>query len=134
MELIETLVVVSHVLFAVAVIVLILLQHGKGADAGAAFGAGASQTVFGSQGSATFLSKMTAILAVLFFVTSFSLAVFAKQRAEMVADPYAIAPAEQSSAPAQGADAAGDKPQLDSGEAEPASQPEIEAGAKPDLE
>ena len=134
MELIETLVVVSHVLFAVAVIVLILLQHGKGADAGAAFGAGASQTVFGSQGSATFLSKFTAILAVLFFITSFSLAVFAKQRAELVADPYAIAPAEQSPAPAQSAGSAGDKPQLESGEAEPAAQPESESGAKPDLE
>ena len=134
MELIETLVVVSHVLFAVTVIVLILLQHGKGADAGAAFGAGASQTVFGSQGSATFLSKMTAILAVRFFVTSFSLAVFAKQRAELVADPYAIAPAEQSAAPAQGDGAAGEKPSLESGDADSGAKPELESGGKPDLE
>lgn len=132
MELIETLVVVSHVLFAVAVIVLILLQHGKGADAGAAFGAGASQTVFGSQGSATFLSKMTAILAVLFFVTSFSLAVFAKQRAQMVSDPYAVAPAEQSAAPVQSG--AGEKPSLDADNVGSGANPELESGAKPDLE
>jgi len=79
MGLIETLVVVFHVLVAVAVVALVLLQHGKGADAGAAFGGGASQTVFGSRGSATFLSKLTAVLAVLFFLTSFTLAVFAKQ-------------------------------------------------------
>ena|SRR5690606_13468495 len=95
MELIETLVVVFHVLVAVGVVVLVLLQQGKGADAGAAFGGGASQTVFGSRGSATFLSKLTAVLAVLFFVTSFFLAVFAKQQASRVTDPYALVPEVQ---------------------------------------
>jgi preprotein translocase subunit SecG len=63
-----------HVFLAVAIIALVLLQRGKGADAGAGFGAGASGTVFGARGSSTALSKATAILATLFFVTSLTLA------------------------------------------------------------
>ena len=59
---------------AIALVALVLLQHGKGADAGAAFGSGASQTVFGSQGSGSFLTRATAILATVFFVTSLILA------------------------------------------------------------
>jgi len=59
-----------HVLVAVALIVLVLLQQGKGAEMGAAFGAGASQTLFGSQGSGNFLSRTTAICATIFFSTS----------------------------------------------------------------
>ncbi|NVD34741.1 preprotein translocase subunit SecG [Marinobacter lutaoensis] len=82
----ETLVVVVHVVIAVALVGLVLIQQGKGADAGAAFGGGASQTVFGSQGSGSFLTRLTTSLAIVFFVTSFSLAVFAKQRAEVAAD------------------------------------------------
>jgi preprotein translocase subunit SecG len=62
-----------HVLAAIAIVVLVLLQQGKGADMGAAFGGG-SQTVFGSQGSANFLSRTTALLAAVFFFTSLSLA------------------------------------------------------------
>jgi preprotein translocase subunit SecG len=76
----ETVVVVIHLLGALGVIGLVLLQHGKGADAGASFGAGASGTVFGSQGSATFLSRVTAILAVAFFITSLALGFFAKEK------------------------------------------------------
>jgi len=68
-----------HVVIAVALVVLILLQQGKGAEAGAAFGGGASQTVFGSRGSGNFLSRTTAILAAGFFVTSMALAYFATQ-------------------------------------------------------
>lgn len=68
---------VVQVMVAVALIALILMQHGKGADAGAAFGSGASATVFGSRGSANFLSRSTAILAVVFFVNSLSLAYLA---------------------------------------------------------
>ncbi len=74
-----------HVLFAIAIIALVLLQQGKGADAGAAFGGGggsASQTVFGSQGSGNFLTKSTSTLAILFFATSLGLAMYAKQQAE----------------------------------------------------
>jgi preprotein translocase subunit SecG len=83
MDLMETLVVVLHVVIAVALVGLVLIQQGKGADAGAAFGGGASQTVFGSQGSGSFLTRFTTFLAIAFFVTSFSLAIFAKQRAEV---------------------------------------------------
>ena len=72
---------VVHVLIAVGLVALILIQQGKGADAGAAFGSGASGTVFGSQGSASFLTRMTAVLATLFFVTSLTLAYFATQQA-----------------------------------------------------
>ncbi len=69
-----TVLVVVQVLVSVALIGLILIQHGKGADAGAAFGSGASGTVFGSRGSANFLSRATGVLATLFFLTSLSLA------------------------------------------------------------
>ena len=68
-KMLETVVVVFHLLGALGVVALVLLQQGKGADAGASFGAGASNTVFGSQGSSTFLSKFTAILAAGFFIT-----------------------------------------------------------------
>ncbi len=76
----EQFILIFHFVIAVAIIGLILLQQGKGAEAGASFGAGASQTVFGSSGSWNFFSKMTAILAIIFFVTSISLAVVAKNR------------------------------------------------------
>ncbi len=81
----ETVVVVFHLLGAIGVVALVLLQQGKGADAGASFGAGASNTVFGSQGTATFLSRVTAILAAAFFMTSLGLAFFANQKADALA-------------------------------------------------
>jgi len=74
--------VVFHVLVCLALIGFVLIQHGKGADAGAAFGSGASATVFGAQGSGNFLSRITAILATLFFLTSLTLAYFVGQRLE----------------------------------------------------
>jgi preprotein translocase subunit SecG len=74
-----TLFLVAHVVVAVALIALVLLQQGKGADAGAAFGSGASSTMFGAQGSASFLSRTTAVLATAFFLTSLTLAYFATQ-------------------------------------------------------
>lgn len=86
MDWMETLVVVVHVVIAVGLVGLILIQQGKGADAGAAFGGGASQTVFGSQGSGSFLTRVTSVLALVFFITSFSLAIFAKQRAEVAGE------------------------------------------------
>lgn len=75
-------IVIFHVLICVGLIGLVLIQHGKGADAGAAFGSGASATVFGSQGSASFLTRTTAILATLFFLTSLTLAYFSGQNLE----------------------------------------------------
>ena len=83
-----------------------LIQQGKGADAGAAFGGGASQTVFGSQGSGSFLTRFTTLLAIVFFVTSFSLAVFAKQRAELAGEA-GIPVVEESAATAPADSAAG---------------------------
>ncbi|WP_237055257.1 preprotein translocase subunit SecG [Microbulbifer sediminum] len=82
----EKLVLIFHVLTALSIIGLILLQQGKGAEAGASFGAGASQTVFGSQGSGNFFSRLTAIMATVFFVTSVGLAVLAKQASEANVD------------------------------------------------
>ena len=76
----EQFILVFHFVVAVALIGLILIQQGKGAEAGASFGAGASQTVFGSSGGWNFFSKTTAVLATVFFVTSVSLAVVAKNR------------------------------------------------------
>ncbi|MEC7079352.1 MAG: preprotein translocase subunit SecG [Pseudomonadota bacterium] len=76
----ETIVVIVHVIVAIAIVGLVLLQQGKGADAGASFGAGASQTVFGSSGSGNFLVRATTVAATLFFVTSLLLAVFAGNR------------------------------------------------------
>lgn len=71
-----------HIIVAIAMIGLILIQHGKGADAGASFGAGASGTVFGAAGSANFLTRATAVLAIIFFTTSLTLAVHARKQAE----------------------------------------------------
>ncbi len=79
-------ILVIHLLTALVIIGLIMMQQGKGAEAGASFGAGASQTIFGSSGSWNFFSRMTAIFATIFFVTSISLAVIAKKSA-VVEDP-----------------------------------------------
>ena len=79
----ETILIVFHLVLAVGLVGLILIQHGKGADMGAAFGSGASSTVFGARGSASFLSRTTAALATLFFLTSLALAYFASQATEV---------------------------------------------------
>ncbi|WP_412536528.1 preprotein translocase subunit SecG [Marinobacter sp. MIT932201] len=116
MDWVETLVVVVHVVIAVALVGLVLIQQGKGADAGAAFGGGASQTVFGSQGSGSFLTRFTTLLAVVFFVTSFSLAIFAKQRAEVAGE--AGIPVVQESSSSAPADTAADNGESAASEAE----------------
>ncbi|WP_438461932.1 preprotein translocase subunit SecG [Marinomonas sp. PE14-40] len=89
----EALVLVVHVLAAIAIIGLVLLQQGKGADAGASFGGGASQTVFGSQGSGSFFGKLTALFALVFFLTSFGLAYVASQQAKQVSGQLDFVPA-----------------------------------------
>jgi preprotein translocase subunit SecG len=78
----HTATIIVHVLLAAAIVGLVLLQRGKGADAGAGFGAGASGTVFGARGSASFLSRTTAMLAALFIVTSLSLAYMGGRKEE----------------------------------------------------
>jgi preprotein translocase subunit SecG len=91
----ETLVLVIHVLAALVLVGLILLQHGKGADVGAAFGSGASGSLFGASGSANFLSRTTAVLAVIFFVTSLGLTFFSTRKTEhkgvMATQPASLA-------------------------------------------
>jgi preprotein translocase subunit SecG len=93
----ETIVLVLHVLAALGIIGLVLLQHGKGADMGAAFGGGASGSLFGSTGSANFLSRTTAILATVFFLTSLGLTWFSSHSTQpkgvMATQPQAPASA-----------------------------------------
>ena len=79
MESIYTLLFILQVIVAIALIVFVLIQHGKGADAGAAFGSGSSSTVFGSQGSGSFLTKVTTFLAIVFLANSLLLAYLASQ-------------------------------------------------------
>ena len=95
----ETFVWILHIIASFAVIGMVLLQHGKGADMGAAFGSGSSGSVFGSSGSANFLSRATAIAVTVFFLTSMGLTyfAFAKQHAPMTLKE--LAPA-QTQAPA----------------------------------
>jgi preprotein translocase subunit SecG len=75
-----TLILVLDVIVALCIIGLVLLQHGKGADVGAAFGSGASGSLFGASGSANFLSRTTAVLAAVFFLTTFALAYLATHK------------------------------------------------------
>ncbi len=82
----EKITLVVHILLAFSVIGLVMIQQGKGADAGASFGGGGSQTVFGGQGSGNFLSRMTAIGAAVFFATSMILAVVASDKAQGIND------------------------------------------------
>ena len=102
MSWVQTLAVVFHVLLAASIIALVLLQRGKGADAGAGFGAGASGTVFGARGSASFLSRTTAVLATLFFVTSLGLSYLFSQRKAPTSVIDRVQPAQTMPAPAPG--------------------------------
>jgi len=88
----HTLVMVIHVLASIGLIALVLLQQGKGADAGAAFGSGASATVFGSQGSGSFMTRTTAALATVFFITSLTLAYMAGHSAKQSSSVLDIGP------------------------------------------
>lgn len=108
MTTIQKLMVVFHVIIGAMMIGLILVQRGKGAETGAAFGSGASATVFGAKGSANFLSRSTAVLATLFFATSLGLAYLGSQRpvAKSILEPAGgatapvVTPAPDAPAPA----------------------------------
>ncbi|MES2625840.1 MAG: preprotein translocase subunit SecG [Pseudomonadota bacterium] len=92
----QTLIIIVHVLAALGVTGLVLIQHGKGADMGASFGSGASQTIFGSVGSGNALTKSTTWLATVFFITSLVLAIFAKDQASQgIEDNFLIDDAGQ---------------------------------------
>jgi len=122
----HSIVLVAHILVAVMIVGLVLLQRGKGAEAGTGFGAGASGTVFGARGSANFLSRATGVLATLFFISSLALAYLSTQRTAPASLLEAV-PAQQSPAPQGPAPAApaSELPQLpsDAGSAAPASAP-----------
>ncbi len=108
MEALLVVIVTLHVIAALGIIGLVLLQHGKGADMGAAFGSGASGSLFGASGSANFLSRATAVLALVFFCTSLGLTYFATHKPKApasVMESVKTDPAP-SSTPAQSAPAA----------------------------
>lgn len=101
----ETIVLVISIVIALALIALIMMQQGKGADMGASFGSGSSQTLFGGQGSGSLLTHITAVLAAGFFLTSFGLAILAKNNVDSMAGGI-VAPAavETSTVSAEGVD------------------------------
>ena len=119
----EQAILIVHVLAALGITGLIMLQQGKGADMGASFGAGSSQTLFGSQGGGNLLTKSTALLATLFFATSFGLAIVAKDKAGSVGDIAVPMPAAiESQAMPSGID---DIPAVDAGIEIPAAESDI---------
>lgn len=95
----ETIVWVVHVITAAVLVGLVLMQHGKGADMGAAFGTGSAGSLFGSSGSANFLSRSTAVAATLFFVTSLSLTYIYSHPAEKLGVMDKVTPAAVQTVP-----------------------------------
>jgi preprotein translocase subunit SecG len=101
------LVIVLHIIVCIALIMIVLLQTGKGADMGAAFGGGSSQTLFGSTGASTFLSKATTVAAVVFMLTSLTLAYMSGNQNANTIMENVPAPVEQSTPAPSGTDNAG---------------------------
>ena len=144
----DQLILIVHVVVAAAIVGLILLQQGKGAEMGASFGAGASQTVFGSSGSGNFFSRATAVLAAVFFATSFGLAIAAKNSMGISEDDFlpalqeVQAPAVDSEIPALDASAsdvpvieapANDVPVVDAPVSEIPAVPSVEEKTAEDI-
>ena len=116
-------IIVAHVVVALAIIGLVLLQHGKGADMGSGFGGGASSSLFGATGSANFLSRMTAGLATVFFILSLVLAYLATNRPHESGSVVDRAPAQQQpAAPAAKKDDKKDEKGADKKDAAPAAE------------
>jgi preprotein translocase subunit SecG len=130
MDTIQKAVLIAHTLIAIMIIVLVLLQRGKGADAGAAFGAGASGTVFGARGSSSFFSRATAVFATLFFVSSLALAYLSTQATTAPTSLLEDAPAVEQQVdevPAISEDTpVSDLPELEAPEDDPVDLPELE--------
>jgi preprotein translocase subunit SecG len=99
----QTILLLLHLAAAIGLVTLVLLQHGKGADAGAAFGSGASATVFGARGSGSFLTRATAVLAVVFFLNSLFLAYLSGQNIERRSVVETVAPTLPVAPPAEDA-------------------------------
>lgn len=110
-------IIIIHIFLGIGIVGLVLMQQGKGADAGATFGGGASGSVFGAQGSASFLSRTTAIFATLFFTTSLGLAVlsgYQGKKTDVILDAAPAAEAVKSDVPlSQGTPSDGSVPVLD---------------------
>ena len=104
MENINSILLVIQVLLSISLIVLILMQHGKGADAGAAFGSGASATVFGARGSGNFMTRATTMIAILFFIVCLALAYFSSNRAQPDSVTGSVMSQELEQAPAMSQD------------------------------
>ncbi len=121
----ESVLLVVHVVVALAILGLIMLQQGKGAEMGASFGAGSSQTVFGPAGSGNFFSRLTAVMVTVFFATSVTLAILSKERVDVVARDVpvleSIQTERQDVIPGENAPTRSDSipPALDSGQAVP---------------
>lgn len=130
MNLLHTATIIFHVLIAAGIVGLVLLQRGKGADAGAGFGSGASGTVFGARGSASFMSRATATLAALFFITNLALAYMGGRNNDapksVVDSVTAPASVEESAAPALPSEPAA----TDSAPPQPAETPPAPATPK----
>ena len=112
---ITSILLVVQVLLSVSLIVLILMQHGKGADAGAAFGSGASATVFGSRGAGNFMTRATTVIAILFFVVCLALAYMSSNRATPDSVTGSVTTQEVETAPLV---QEGDLPPVDGGSAD----------------
>ncbi len=121
METINSILLIVQVLLSISLVVLILLQHGKGADAGAAFGSGASATIFGARGSGNFLSRSTAIVAILFFIVCLSLAYVSSNREA----PDSVTGSVTSQTPAIEMPLDGDVPPADDGVADTPAESDL---------
>lgn len=122
----ESVIIIVHLVMALALVGLVLIQQGKGAEAGASFGSGASATVFGAQGTGSFFSRVTAILATVFFVTSLALAFYAKERSKGGDELGLPSIQVQQVQKTEAAEPRGDIPQLE--EVAPAGGSDIPAG------
>ena len=127
------LLIIIHIVVSIALIMIVLLQTGKGADMGAAFGGGSSQTLFGSTGASTFLSKATTAAAIIFMVTSLGLAYLSSHRTGSSVVTGSPAPIESQAVPgaatpapveSQAAPGAATPPATGSGDTQPAKQAE----------
>lgn len=97
----QQLLVIFHIIISLSLVMLVLLQRGKGADAGATFGSGSANTMFGSQGSTPFLIKLTALLAALFFATNLGLGYLISQQSKTDAVDLAVQQMKQSKSPVE---------------------------------
>ena len=132
MQNLNAILLVIQVLLSISLITLVLLQHGKGADAGAAFGSGASATVFGAKGSGNFLTRATSIIAMLFFITCLALAYIATNREAPSSIMESVVETQSMEAPAAEEATILTQP-AESTDLPPIDLPPAEAGSEPQM-